>query len=101
MNVLPPYWPMLAAALLLPLLSTTLRRIACLIAPLGSLYLVATLPEGVSHAFGFLGQEIVLVRSDALSRIFGLVFAVAAAAAGYCAAGGSARSAGSTAARRW
>ncbi len=81
MSPVPPFVPLVAVSALLPLLPATLRRVACILAPLVSLYLVAVLPDGVSDGISFLGQEIVLVRCDSLSRIFGLVFGVAASVA--------------------
>jgi multicomponent Na+:H+ antiporter subunit D len=76
-----PFLPYLATALILPLLTVTLRRTLSVAAPLFSLYLVAVVPDGSAVATSFLGQDIVLLHCDPLSRIFGLVFAVAATAA--------------------
>ncbi len=78
---LPPFVPILVVSPLLPLLPGTLRRLACVVAPLASLYVIAVMPDGTSQGISFLGQEIVLVRCDSLSRIFGLVFSLAATVA--------------------
>jgi multicomponent Na+:H+ antiporter subunit D len=76
-----PVLPMLAAALALPLLSAPARRLICVAAPLAALYLAAVLPDGAWLSVSFLGYDLELLRCDALSRIFGLVFALAATAA--------------------
>jgi len=72
---------MVLAAALLPLLPAVLRRIACVAAPVLSLSIIATAAAGNSWSFDFIGQQITLMRCDPLSRVFGLVFAVAAIAA--------------------
>ncbi len=75
---MPPFVPMLIGALALPLLAAPLRRVLCVLAPLLSLALVIAGDDGTSATTTFLGQQIVLVRTDRLARIFGLVFASAA-----------------------
>lgn len=73
-----PVLPVLAAALLIPPLPLVARRAVCVLAPLFSLCLVVILPDGEWWRLSFLGYDLALLRCDALSRIFGLVFAVAA-----------------------
>jgi multicomponent Na+:H+ antiporter subunit D len=77
-SVIPPAAILLLGGLVLPLLPERLRRLALLGAPLLALYLVWQTPDGVALAAPFLGQELVLVRGDALSRLFATVFAIMA-----------------------
>jgi multicomponent Na+:H+ antiporter subunit D len=77
----PPAFVLLAAALLLPFLSLGLRRAATVAAPLLALPLMLALPEGSSWIASGGPFELVWARSDALSRIFGIVFLLAAFAA--------------------
>lgn len=81
MNAVSPVLPMLVAALLLPTLPANGRRLACVAAPLASLYLAFVLPEGAWWSLSFLGYEVELLRCDRLSRIFALTFALAAVVA--------------------
>jgi multicomponent Na+:H+ antiporter subunit D len=74
----PPGLLLIFAGLLLPLLPRALGRALLLLAPLGALWLIWQLPEGGSFLVPFLGYELVVVRADALSRLFGTVFAIAA-----------------------
>ncbi len=76
-----PYAWILLAALVLPFLPLTLRRTLCVLAPALSFYTVATLSTQSGVNVSFLGYDLTLLRVDALSRIFGLVFAGAATAA--------------------
>lgn len=76
-----PAVPVVAVVLLLPLLPAAWRRVLCVAAPLASLVLVGLLADGEFALTSFLGNTLTLLRCDALSRIFGLVFAAAAAAA--------------------
>jgi multicomponent Na+:H+ antiporter subunit D len=77
----PPAFVLLAAALLLPFLPLGLRRAATVAAPLVALPLMLALPEGSSWIASGGPFELVWARSDALSRIFGIVFLLAAFAA--------------------
>lgn len=76
-----PVAPMLIAAIALPVLPLFLRRLACITAPVLSLLIVADLGDGEFLRVSFLEFDLVLLRSDPLSRIFGLVFALAATTA--------------------
>ena len=78
---MPPFLPMLLAALALPLCPLVIRRALCVAAPASALTLAIGAELGSSYSFPFLGIDIVLMRCDPLSRIFGMVFAVAALAA--------------------
>lgn len=73
-----PAWPLLAGALVVPLLSGWRRTLACLALPLAALLIVWQLPEGRWQAAAFLDHELTLLAVDKLSRLFGLVFALMA-----------------------
>jgi len=78
---MPPFVPILAAAIALPLLPLNLRRLVCVGAPLLALGLVVNVADGSAYTREFLGHSITLLRVDPLSRIFAMVFALAATAA--------------------
>jgi multicomponent Na+:H+ antiporter subunit D len=73
---------LMASGLVLLPLRGLIRDAVVLVAPLLVLGLVWSLPEGSAEPLRWLGYEIVPYRSDALSRLFGTVFAVAAFAGG-------------------
>lgn len=79
----PPGLLLVAGALLVPLLPLQARRLYVIALPLLALLIVALLPEGehwkVSVFPGF--PELTLLRVDKLSKVFGLIFALNAAAA--------------------
>jgi len=81
-SAFPPALALIAGGLLVPLLRGYLRSAALLIIPLLALYLVWQVPDGIAVQRTFLGYELVLVRGDALSRLFGTVFAIMAFAGG-------------------
>ena len=80
--LLMPGLVMMAAGVLLFFLRGVFRDIAVLLVPLGVLALVWLLPEGSSEPLRWLGYELVPFKSDALGRLFGTVFCVAAFAGG-------------------
>jgi multicomponent Na+:H+ antiporter subunit D len=80
--VIPPAALMIIGSLVLPLLRGRLRPAALLVLPLATLYLVWRLADGTASMVPFLGYELVLVRADALSSLFGTVFAIMAFAGG-------------------
>ena len=73
---------MMAGAAVLFALRGPLRDAVALAVPLAVLALVWLLPEGSSEPLRWLGYELVPYRSDALSRLFGSAFAIAAFAGG-------------------
>ncbi len=75
---LPPGAILIAGAVLAPLLPLRLRQVFVLILPLAGLARLWLLPEGVSAPLEFFSWELTLVRVDALSRVFGIVFYAAA-----------------------
>lgn len=74
----PPALLLIVGGLLLPLLKGGARTLALLLLPAITLWLVWQVPDGVALKSGFLGQDLVLVKGDKLSRLFALVFALMA-----------------------
>jgi multicomponent Na+:H+ antiporter subunit D len=80
--VVPPAVLLIGGGLVLPLLQGWVRRAALLILPLATLNLVWQVQDGLALTAPFLGYELVIVKGDALSRLFATVFAVMAFAGG-------------------
>ncbi len=80
--VIPPAAALWAGALILPLLSRRVRAAAFVLFSLAGLALVFILPDGARLDVPFLDQTLTLCRVDALSRLFGIIFAFIAAAGG-------------------
>jgi len=80
--IIPPFAVLIAGGLLLPLLRGHLRAAALLLFPLASLYAVWQVPDGVVLTASFLDLELQIVKGDALSRLFGIVFGIMAFAGG-------------------
>jgi multicomponent Na+:H+ antiporter subunit D len=80
--LLHPVLPFAVAALLAPLVGLRLQRLLSLAAPLAALAMLAALPAGAEAGFRALGHEWVLLRYDALARIFAVAFALYALIAG-------------------
>ncbi|MDX2201607.1 MAG: Na(+)/H(+) antiporter subunit D [Hyphomicrobiaceae bacterium] len=78
--LLPPALLLMAGGLLLPLLKGSWRALALLLLPALTLWLVWQVPDGVALKSQFLGQDLVLVKGDKLSRLFAVVFALMALA---------------------
>jgi multicomponent Na+:H+ antiporter subunit D len=78
MMQLPPYLLFYAVAVLLLLLPTSSRRVLMLLTPLVSGWLFWNMPLGQHLAIGFLSYDLQLFRLDELSRLFGLLFHIAA-----------------------
>jgi multicomponent Na+:H+ antiporter subunit D len=76
--LLMPALVMILGGLLLPLAKGGSRSVLLLGVPLLALYLVVSVPDGVALKTSFLGQELVLVRGDKLSRLFATVYAIMA-----------------------
>lgn len=77
-SAFPPFAVLILGGLLLPLLPQRLRAVALLGLPLLTLYLVWQIPDGVALSAPFMGHQLVLVKGDALSRLFATVFALMA-----------------------
>jgi multicomponent Na+:H+ antiporter subunit D len=73
-----PAAPLLAGALLLPLLPRTLRPWLFVLAPALAFALLTRLQSGMILSWPFLSYELVLSRVDRLSLAFGYVFALVA-----------------------
>ncbi|MFC2160453.1 Na(+)/H(+) antiporter subunit D [Acidobacteriota bacterium] len=72
---IPPAFVMVLGAFLIPFLPKKMRSAAVVLISFVSLLYVWILPVGSSLAAQFMNFELVLCRVDALSRIFGIIFA--------------------------
>jgi len=78
-DVLPPVFVFIAAALVLPFAPKgQARGLITLIVPLISGYLVWTTPSGAHGVVSLAGLDLTLMRVDKLSTVFGLIFSLAA-----------------------
>jgi multicomponent Na+:H+ antiporter subunit D len=73
-----PAWPFIAVALALPFLRGHWWRYLLLAPPIIAFWIVVSVPQGTYEIFPYLGQSLVLGRVDALSKLFGNVFAIQA-----------------------
>jgi multicomponent Na+:H+ antiporter subunit D len=74
---------LILAGLTLPLFARLgLRSVVLVVAPLVTLWQVLTLTDGIHLAGAFLGQELILLKMDPLSRVFASVFSIMAFAGG-------------------
>ena len=80
--VLPPAAVLIIGGLILPMLPVRLRGAAMLVLPLVTLIVIWRVPDGAALQTPFLGYELMLVKGDALSRLFATVFAIMAFAGG-------------------
>jgi multicomponent Na+:H+ antiporter subunit D len=76
---IPPGLFLIAGALLVPLFHGRWRQMYMLFLPLAGLWCLVDGPSGTFFAFTFFDYEIVPVRIDRLSLIFGYIFHIAAA----------------------
>ncbi len=77
MAELHPILPFLAVAILLPFLPKRTRAWVFLVPPIVALFALSRLEEGTVLALSFLEWEIVPLRVDRLSLVFGWVFSIA------------------------
>ena len=77
-ELIPTAFLFFAAALLVAALPMALRNILLVGVPLLAGWQVWTLPEGMLSQVGLFGFELELMRVDALSRMFALIFCLAA-----------------------
>ena len=75
---IPPALIFLIGALLIPLLRGKIRSIFLLLIPVLGLVNLYFLPDGESVVLHLFDQNLTLVRVDALSRFFGILFHIAA-----------------------
>jgi multicomponent Na+:H+ antiporter subunit D len=79
-DAIPPGLILIAGAFLLPFLRGQAREIFTPLLPLAVLAYVWTLPDGVLLEVGFIGMSLEPLEVDALSRLFGTIFTIMAAA---------------------
>ncbi|MCU0286042.1 MAG: Na(+)/H(+) antiporter subunit D [Acidobacteria bacterium] len=80
--IIPPGLIMIAGAVLLPVLPKKLRSLWFIVTSLAALVAVFSIPEGANLAVKFLEYRLVVVKMDALSRLFGIIFAFIALVGG-------------------
>lgn len=81
--IIPPAMVLILAGLTLPLFARLgLRSVVLVVAPLVTLWQVLTLTDGIHLTGAFLGQELILLKMDPLSRVFASVFSIMAFAGG-------------------
>ncbi len=77
-----PVFPFAVAAVLMPFVGITGRRLLSIAAPLVAMGLLAMLPPGVETVVHSAGHDWIYLRLDGLSRIFALAFILYAVIAG-------------------
>jgi len=82
LTIIPPAFAMLAGAVVLPFLPKKIRSAAFIFFAFSSLYIVWMIPEGVMAPVKVMSYSLVLGKVDALSRVFGIIFAFIATAGG-------------------
>lgn len=82
LNNIPPAFLFILGALLLPLLPRKIRGTTFVLVTLVTLVQVFLLPDGVSEGLSAFGYTLTLCKVDAMSRVFGLIFAFVALAGG-------------------
>ena len=75
---MPPALIMVAGALALPIMKGRLRSIWMMALPLLALLTLVSVPNGTHWTVPFLDYQLVFGRVDALSRVFGIIFCIAA-----------------------
>ena len=78
----PPGLILIFGALSLPFLGPRIRSVVTLALPLATLWLVWNLPNGTSANVHMFDYELMLVQSDALGRLFAIIFSLMAFAGG-------------------
>ena len=77
-ELLPPAYVLIAAAILIGLTRGHLRTAIVLIAPLATLVEIWFIPDGVVTTFSFLGYQIEPLEGSPLRRLFATIFALMA-----------------------
>ena len=80
--IIPPAVVLILGGLVLPLVPRGVRPVLLLAVPVLTLFCVWQVPDAAADKVAFLGNELVLVRGHALSRLFGTVFSIMAFAGG-------------------
>ncbi len=75
-SIIHPSLLMIAGAIILPLLPKIFRSAFFIIASLAGFIILWTLPEGNYLTLHFLGNNLILLKVDALSKIFAAIFAI-------------------------
>ncbi len=75
---IPPGWPLILGALLVPVLPRRARQVWMLLLPLAGLVHLALLPETTAWPLSIFGLELDLVRVDRLALVWGYIFHIAA-----------------------
>ncbi|MDI6803134.1 MAG: Na(+)/H(+) antiporter subunit D [Bacteroidota bacterium] len=75
-SIIHPSLLMIAGAILIPLFPKVFRSAIFIIASLAGLIILWTLPEGNYLTLSFLGNNLILLKVDALSKIFAAIFAI-------------------------
>jgi multicomponent Na+:H+ antiporter subunit D len=73
---------LVVGALILPLIPEKLRPSVFLLFPIAALAFIISRPDGYTVTGEFLSYELVMMQVDALSRVFGIIFAITAFVAG-------------------
>lgn len=73
---------LITGALVLPFLPEKVRSSVFLLFPIAALAVVLSRPDGYSVTGQFLQYDLVMMQVDALSRVFGIIFAITAFVAG-------------------
>jgi multicomponent Na+:H+ antiporter subunit D len=77
-----PGLTLILGSVLLPLLPARLRSAYAVVLPLLGLVQLSLLDPGISGRYDFLGMELVLLRADRWSMLFGWIFMIAAVISG-------------------
>ena len=77
-NWVPPGLIFIFGTILIPLLKGRLRQAYILLLPVLAFLNLLNMQEGISYKLNFLGRELILVRVDSLSMVFGYVFVIVA-----------------------
>ena len=77
-SAFPPAAVLILGALLLPFAGPRIRAALMLGLPVATLWIVWNLPDGAAAAIGVFDYELTLVRSDALGRLFAIIFSLMA-----------------------
>jgi len=80
--MLPPAILMIAGGIAVALLPRRLRPAVAVVVPMATLWMVCTIADGATVEVPFMGYSLVLLKVDRLSRLFGAIFAIIAAAGG-------------------
>jgi len=79
---IPPAFILAAGALLLPFLPKKIRSASFILFPLAALILILTIKDGAMLTAKVMNYELTLLKVDALSRVFGIIFSFIATAGG-------------------